>query len=118
MKARIKTTGEIVEVVITQRETHTGEQVYMTDDSRLIEESGLDFNVDDTPDYWTRLKHQYAGMVMQGLIIDANNRLCEKLNNNEDVQNANEIVKEHKRIAASICVSYATALIEKLREEK
>lgn len=67
MKARVKATGEIADVVITQRVTHTGEQVYMTDDGRLIEESRLEFNVEPI-DYWTRLEHQYAGMAMQGLM--------------------------------------------------
>ena len=70
MKARVKATGEIVDAVMTQRVTHTGEQVYMTNDGFLIEESRLDFNVDDTPDYWTRLEHQYAGMAMQGILTN------------------------------------------------
>lgn len=72
----------------------------------------------DTPDYWTLLEHQAAIAAMQGIITDANNILCEKLANNEDAQNTNKIAKEHKRIVAGICVSYATALIEKLQEEK
>ena len=100
MKARIKATGEIVDAVITQRETHTGEQVYMTDDSRLIEESGLDFNVDDTPDYWTRLEHTYAGMAMQGLILTASKHMG---TDQEVAQWAKE---------------YAHALVEKMKEER
>lgn len=50
MKARIKTTGEIVEVEFTERKTHTDEKVYMTQEGCLIEESRLDFNV-ETIDY-------------------------------------------------------------------
>lgn len=124
MKARVKATGEIVEVIAVGDYINEFGQIigeYKDANGMPYNSYDLDFYIEEgitIPDYWTRLKHQYAGMVMQGLIIDANNRLCEKLNNNEDVQNANEIVKEHKRIAASICVSYATALIEKLREEK
>ena len=67
MKARVKATGEIVEVEFVERKTHPGEQVYMTHEGCLIEESRLDFNVEPI-DYWTRLEHQYAGMAMQGLM--------------------------------------------------
>lgn len=103
MKARIKTTGEIVEVVITQRKTHTGEQVYMTDDSRLIEESGLDFNIDDTPDYWTRLEHTYAGMAMNALLLTNNIR-------NGDLEGMRE--------CNTNAMAIAHALVEKMKEER
>ena len=105
MKARIKATGEIVEVVIIQRKTHTGEQVYKTDDSRLIEESGLDFNVDDTPDYWTRLEHTYAGMAMQGLMT-----ILPNIGGLEGRTPKDEIV--------DIAVETAHALVEKMKEER
>ena len=48
MKARIKATGEIVEVTFLDRKTHTDEQVYMTCEGNLIEESRLDFNVEES----------------------------------------------------------------------
>ena len=67
MKARVKATREIVEVEFYERKTHTGEQVYLTHEGCLIEESRLDFNAEPI-DYWTRLEHQYAGMTMQGII--------------------------------------------------
>lgn len=67
MKARVKATGEIVEVEFTERKTHTDEEVYITQEGCLIEESRLDFNV-ETIDYWTRLEHTYAGMAMQGIL--------------------------------------------------
>ena len=97
MKARVKATGEIVDAVITQRVTHTGEQVYMTNDGCLIEDSRLEFNVDDTPDYWTRLEHQYAGMAMQGMMAYTN-------------IDYDEIV--------DLCVEFAHALVEKLKEKE
>ena len=102
MKARVKATGEIVDAVITQRVTHTGEQVYVTDDFRLIEESRLEFNVDGTPDYWTRLEHQYAGMAMQGI-----------LSNNELYR---EICKS-RNLEITI-MEYAHALVQKLKEKE
>ena len=69
MKARIKATGEIVEV-------HT------SDDADFVDRNGkyywehelffgsLDVSSYDDPDYWTRLEHQYAGMAMQGILTN------------------------------------------------
>ena len=48
MKARIKATGEIVEV-------YESELMFLE-------------TTDNTPDYRTRLEHTYAGMAMQGLL--------------------------------------------------
>ena len=103
MKARVKATGEIVDAVMTQRVTHTGELVYMTNDGYLIEESRLDFNVDDTPDYWTRLEHQYAGMVMHSI-----------LQTMPGVSDPDKYMKAAIDLSAKI----ATALVEKLKEKE
>ena len=49
----------------------------------------------DEPDYWEKLKHQYAGMAMQGLFrLDLTNE---------------ELV--------DVACEFATALVEKLKEE-
>ena len=63
MKARIKATGEIVEV------TRIVDRYVMTHHPHAItfEKDELDFDIEDDPDYWTRLEHQYAGMAMQGM---------------------------------------------------
>ena len=60
MKARIKATGEIVDLAPYTRVCED----FAKGRSWLVEE--LD-DADDVPDYWTRLEHQYAGMAMQGL---------------------------------------------------
>ena len=104
MKARVKATGEIVDAVITQRVTHTGEQVYMTNDGCLIEESRLDFNV-ETIDYWTRLEHTYAGMAMQGLMT-----ILPNIGGLEGRTPKDEIV--------DIAMETAHALVEKMKEER
>ena len=64
MKARIKATGEIVEV------TRIVDRYVMTHHPHTItfEKDELDFDIEDDPDYWTRLEHQYAGMAMQGML--------------------------------------------------
>ena len=53
----------------------------------------------DEPDYWERLKHQYAGMAMQGLCI------------NPDYRNTpwDKVAKD--------AILAATALVEKLKNE-
>lgn len=100
MKARIKATGEIVEVEFTERKTHTDEVVYITQEGYLIEESRLDFNV-ETIDYWTRLEHTYAGMAMQGMV--------------RTVGHDRMYPPEKIAIYAEAC---AHALVEKMKEER
>lgn len=105
MKARVKATGEIVEVEFVERKTHTGEQVYMTHEGCLIEESRLDFNVEPI-DYWTRLKHTYAGMAMQGILSNPESELDYK--DNEALPQA----------IAACAAKIAHALVEKMKEER
>ena len=96
MKAKIKATGEIIHVGDYNTISHDP----MYKDERIgpwrLEE--LDFN--DTPDYWTRLEHQYAGMAMQGILGE------------------NTIVKYSIDEVCNMSVSMAHVLVEKLKEEK
>lgn len=97
MKARVKATGEIVEV-------HT------CDDADFIDRNGryywehelffgsLDVSSLDDPDYWTKLEHQYAGMAMQGMIT------------------RNGYVNYTEEEMAKWCLDVAHALVEKLKE--
>ena len=64
MKARIKATGEIVEV------TRIVDRYVMTHHPHTItfEKDELDFDIEDDPDYWTRLEHQAAIAAMQGIL--------------------------------------------------
>ena len=56
----------------------------------------------DTPNYWEKLKHQYAGMAMQGMLANANHYLWERKQNSKSlVANAAEL---------------AHALVEKMKE--
>jgi hypothetical protein len=66
-------------------------------------------NIMEQPDYWEKLKHQYAGMVMQGMLSD------------REMFNAlTEGVWPPNRPAyiAAICDDYATALVNRLKEEE
>ena len=65
MKARVKATGEIWEFSqideITFKSAING-HLYCAEELEFLEPSVF------TPDYWTRLEHQYAGMAMQGML--------------------------------------------------
>ena len=100
MKARVKATGEIVEV-------HT------SDDADFVDRNGkyywehelffgsLDVSSYDDPDYWTRLEHQAAIAAMQGMLT--NPKLCEI---------------ETPISLASTASTIANALVEKLKEKE
>jgi hypothetical protein len=64
MKARVKATGEIVEVYPS---IHKGCDYDGSDGYSYVKEDII--ILDDEPDYWTRLEHTYAGMAMQSLIM-------------------------------------------------
>ena len=94
MKARIKATGEIVEVA------YHGLGVYV-DMNQWDKEYQFDEIVvldNGDPDYWTRLEHQYAGMAMQGLM------------SKEYLDNPDSLV--------SHAIHYAHALVEKYKKEE
>lgn len=62
-------------------------------------------DITNTPDYWTRLEHQYAGMAMQGLMTILPNIGGLKGRTPKD-----EIV--------DIATETAHALVEKMKEER
>ena len=73
-------------------------------------------------DYWEKLKHQYAGMAMQGMVktyeqmmrddIECKMDCCEHV----DAEVANGVLRSHAEACAEFCVEFATALVEKLKE--
>ena len=104
MKARIKATGEIVEV------TRIVDRYVMTHHPHTItfEKDELDFDIEDEPDYWTRLEHQYAGMAMQGIITNPIG--FENIRARANGNLADEV--------AQLANEYAHALIQKLKEKE
>ena len=95
LKARVKATGEIVEVY------QYGKPYYIeyVDEKagRLFHPEELDFL--DDPDYWTRLEHQAAIAAMQSLIMTSTHNFG---TSEQIAMWANE---------------YATALVKELKEE-
>ena len=118
MKARVKATGEIVEVENCSPVFLHGALFYGFQDANGIKylpnEIDLQMYFDyweacqdetpDTPDYWTRLEHQYAGMAMQGLVTRG-----EVLGSS---------VQEIARDIAEISCEIAHALVEKMKEKE
>ena len=99
MKARVKATGEIVEVYESCSEgfpwtDEMGDKVWKTEELIFLE------TTDNTPDYWTRLEHQYAGMAMQGILSFYGNG------------------KVSGEYCADEAKYYAHALVEKMKEGK
>ena len=107
MKARVKSTGEIVDVQkISDYDSH-GKYIgyyFQTINSpfKAFHNGDLDFeNLDrELDNYWEKLKHQYAGMAMQRLLGSSDR--YGKLTPNE---------------IASEAYKYATALVDKLKSE-
>jgi hypothetical protein len=94
MKARVIETNEIEEL---QEDMNND---YFTKDGVHFKGFELDFNVEQ-PDYWEKLKHQYAGMAMQQMV--------------NIVNEGYEYVYEE---TAMIALNFATALVNKLKEEE
>lgn len=107
MKARVKATGEIVEVKYSRqigpdavyRDLVTGEH-YMDFELSFLPEDG-------TPDYWTRLEHQYAGMAMQALL--SSDTMLEVLSRRNNGTMEEEVARE--------AFDYAHAFVEKYKKE-
>ena len=105
MKARVKATGEFIEVVpsIYTKGDYDGNDGYTyTEESLII--------LNDGPDYWEKLKHQYAGMAMQGML--SNSDYIERFTAHtiDGISDEDDIVKYAK--------DYATALVNRLKEEE
>ena len=116
MKARVKKTGEIVDVYCDFKgmkhdfldKKGNG---YMSDELTIFDNEDYEQGWNDgyyeavstnhNPDYWEKLKHQYAGMAMQGMV--------------RTVGHDRMYPPEKMAIFAVAC---ATALVNKLKEEK
>ena len=101
MKARVKATGEIIEISEDCSYVYAEhyDKSYNLNELEFLDVKEKSFPKDD--DYWTRLEHQYAGMAMQQLVTLVNAGY--------------EYVYEETAI---IAMNFAHALVEKMKEEK
>ena len=114
MKARIKATGEIIEVSqgIYSPYQYVGDNgaIYTEEQLEILQEDSSVIFIDPTIDYWTRLEHQYAGMAMQGM-----------LNNSLLISSLLKVNKSHEDIVDEVidtAIRYARALVEKYKKEE
>jgi hypothetical protein len=98
MKARVKATGNIVDVEWYGHDSMGTIYADVTHTTKYYEYE-LDF--DTVYDYWTRLEHQYAGIAMQGLMS-----LSEWPEETTDV----DVIETASK--------YAHALVEKYKKEE
>lgn len=70
MKARVKATGDIVDVLPCAEEDGAI-RFYANMENKWHEAHEIDIVSEVTqPDYWKKLKHQYTGMAMQGILAN------------------------------------------------
>ena len=105
MKARVKETGAIFQVLGVVSNTADG---YALSEVDLYCDESDNLVVGVSEDYWEKLKHQYAGMAMQGIL--ANQDYCKLL---IDENQLGSFADDVSRCAKD----FATALVEKLKGE-
>lgn len=121
MKARVIATGEIINVAPVWEIDTTTEKKSATsvkgDDGRIYDLSEVNIevvknednidNIDQIPDYWTRLEHQAAIAAMQGIMTNPIGF--------ENIRARGTNIQIETALLAS---EFAHALVEKMKEEK
>ena len=107
-KARLKATGEIVEVQRLCMSSEGDIWQSATGQEYLVWMLDFDFKEEPTPkyipDYWTRLEHTYAGLAIQGILSNPESELDYK--DDETLPQA----------LAECVAKLAHALVEKMRK--
>ena len=111
MKARVKATGEIIELYYDFRDMEHDfldekGKGYMSNELTIFDNEDYEqgwnhgyyeaVNTNTDPDYWEKLLHQYAGMAMQGLL-------------------SNQNIGADVAYMVNLSIEYANALVEKLK---
>ena len=104
MKARVKATGEIVDIFFHDCNKE-GICFYYTENYEIYAENEIEIIHTKDPDYWEKLKHQYAGMAMQGMLA---NEYAHKLYLDN---------KNYPNDLLNDSIAIATALVEKLKND-
>ena len=105
MKARVKATGNIVDVEWYGHNSMGTIYADITHNTKYYEYE-LDF--DTVYDYWTRLEHQYAGMAMQALL--SSDTMMGILSRRDNGTMEEEVARE--------AFDYAHTLVEKMKGER
>ena len=103
MKARVKGTTDIIEVEFNKDALNACYPPYYDKEHHMYYQpeqlEWVDYEANAEPDYWEKLKHQYAGMAMQAYIT----------RHDDDRFYIDDLAKD--------AVNFATALVEKLKGE-
>lgn len=102
MKARVKGTTAIIDVTFDVQALNEGYPPYKAGGGVYYYPEQLiwiDITDNAEPDYWEKLKHQYAGMAMQGILANP------------------ETVALYDVDVAATAIRIANITIEKLKEE-
>ena len=74
MKARVKGTTDIIEVEFNKDALNACYPPYYDKEHHMYYQpeqlEWVDYEANAEPDYWEKLKHQYAGMAMQGIVMN------------------------------------------------
>ena len=111
MKARVKATGDILEIAsyatipMEYCDSYGDPLSFSFDEVEILSEK-IERN---EPDYWERLEHQYAGMAMQGMLSGWWSE------NIADIVNSD---REHFNILVHKANELAHALVEKYKKEE
>lgn len=139
MKARVKATGEVIEVrkVTSYDESFNAVIYFKGEDGISYKEEQLDFEnltagaddvkerilPKDEPDYWEKLRHKVASGSMLALLPSYENfakvRISEKVESGEGIpENMVSLVNaSFAELCADLSVSFADALVKRLKEE-
>lgn len=111
MKAKVKATGEIVNVYFRSPLWVNGDtkETYFP---KELEEVGVEEreNPSKNIDYWTKLEHQYAGMAMQGIL---GNQTYTK-----NLLDTSTSAKDARDIIVDASYYLAHALVKKYKKEE
>ena len=107
MKARVRATGNIVDV---EWYGHNSMGTIYADVTHTATYYEYELDFDTVYDYWTRLEHTYAGMAMQGIL------------SNEDMQKELMRIFGKEEAIEDTIVDYAKdmaqLLVKKMKEER
>ena len=106
MKARVKATGEIVEIENYDIDK-LGKLKYFTKDFDIYDENEVEIILERDPDYWTKLEHHAAIAAMQGM-----------LTNPIGFENLRARGGNLQIETALLASEFAHALVEKMKEER
>ena len=120
MKARVKATDRIIEVMCVMgiegkavwediSGISTCANQYTSDELEFLD-FPIETRATSDPDYWTRLEHTYAGMAMQG-ILSNQTHTKHLLETSTSAKDARDII-----VGASRHIAHA--LVQKMKEER